>query len=356
MTHIMREVDKLGSKLHHKETVEAVTVIETPPMIGVGLVGYVRTPRGLRTLTAVWAHHLSEDVIRRFYKNYGASKKKAFKRYVQRMYKDGKETSCLKRELERMKEHCQVIRLLAHTQMMKLRVGGQKKAHLMEIQINGGETVADKVQFGYSLFEQPIKAESVFSMNEMIDVIGATKGHGVQGVVARWGCRRLPRKTHRGIRRVACIGAWHPSHVMYTVARAGQCGYHHRTEINKKIYRLGTADENAGTTEFDLTKKNINPMGGFPHYGLITTDYLMIKGCCMGTKKRVITLRKSLSTRVTRTSQEKITLKFIDTSSKMGHGRFQTSDEKVKYMGPTKATKTAVAAARVAAAPAAAPS
>lgn len=33
-------------------------------------------------------------------------------------------------------------------------------------------------------------------------------------------------------------------------------------------------------------------MGGFPHYGEVNNDYLMIKGCCMGPKKRVITLRK----------------------------------------------------------------
>ena len=39
--------------------------------------------------------------------------------------------------------------------------------------------------------------------------------------------------------KVACIGAWHPSRIQYTVPRAGQKGYHHRTEINKKIYRIG---------------------------------------------------------------------------------------------------------------------
>ena len=33
-------------------------------------------------------------------------------------------------------------------------------------------------------------------------------------------------------------------------------------------------------------------MGGFPHYGEVNNDFVMIKGCCMGTKKRVITLRK----------------------------------------------------------------
>jgi len=40
---------------YKKEVVEAVTVIETPPMVVVGLVGYIETPRGLRALTTVWA-------------------------------------------------------------------------------------------------------------------------------------------------------------------------------------------------------------------------------------------------------------------------------------------------------------
>jgi len=31
---------------------------------------------------------------------------------------------------------------------------------------------------------------------------------------------------------------------------------------------------------------------------------------------------------------EEVELKFIDTSSKFGHGRFQTPDEKNEYFGP----------------------
>jgi hypothetical protein len=33
-------------------------------------------------------------------------------------------------------------------------------------------------------------------------------------------------------------------------------------------------------------------MGGFPHYGEVNNDFIMLKGCCMGPKKSVITLRK----------------------------------------------------------------
>lgn len=55
--------------------------------------------------------------------------------------------------------------------------------------------------------------------------------------MTRWGVTRLPRKTHRGLRKVACVGAWHPARLQWSVARAGQMGFHHRTEINKKVSR-----------------------------------------------------------------------------------------------------------------------
>ena len=70
MTHIVREVDRAGSKTHKKEVVEAVTILETPPIVCVGIVGYIQTPRGLRQLTTLWAEHLSEECRRRFYKNW----------------------------------------------------------------------------------------------------------------------------------------------------------------------------------------------------------------------------------------------------------------------------------------------
>lgn len=82
-----------------------------------------------------------------------------------------------------------------------------------------------------------------------------------QGVISRWHCKKLPRKTHKGLRKVACIGAWHPSRVQFSVARAGQKGYHHRTEVNKKIYRIGDGqDPKNASTENDPTKKQITPL------------------------------------------------------------------------------------------------
>lgn len=122
----------------------------------------------------------------------------------------------------------------------------------MEIQVNGG-SIAQKVDYAYGFFEKQIPIEAIFQKDEMIDIIGVTKGKGYEGVVTRWGVTRLPRKTHRGLRKVACIGAWHPARVSYTVARAGQNGYHHRTEMNKKIYKIGKGGDEShmALTEFD---------------------------------------------------------------------------------------------------------
>merc|ERR1711988_711736 len=328
MTHICRDVNKPGSALHKKEVVEAVTIIETPPMIVVGVVGYVETPRGLRTLTTVFAEHLSVEFKRRMYKNWYHSKKKAFTKYVKK-HEDG----TVDKEIARIEKYCQVIRVIAHTQIKKVGLQ-QKKAHVMEIQVNGG-SVKEKIEFAKSLFEKPIKVDGVFSKDEVIDVIGVTKGKGYEGVTTRWGVTRLPRKTHRGLRKVACIGAWHPSRVSFSVARSGQNGYFHRTELNKKVYRLGKKDDKASCqTEADLTEKGITPMGGFVHYGEVNEDWLMLKGAVVGVKKRPLILRKSLLAQTSRNALEEIDIKFIDTSSKLGHGRFQTAEEKAKFLGP----------------------
>ncbi|KAI5863500.1 ribosomal protein L3-domain-containing protein [Durotheca rogersii] len=333
MTTIVRDLDRPGAKSHKKEIVEAVSIIDTPPMIVVGLVGYIETPRGLRSLTTVWAEHLGDELKRRFYKNWYKSKKKAFTKYAKKHSESS--GSSITRELERIKKYCTVVRVLAHTQIRKTPLK-QKKAHLMEIQINGG-SVADKVEFGHGLFEKPVSIDTIFEQDEVIDVIAVTKGHGFSGVTARWGTKKLPRKTHKGLRKVACIGAWHPSHVQWTVARAGQQGYHHRTSVNHKVYRIGKGDnESNGSTEQDVTKKTITPLGGFVRYGEVNNDFVMVKGSIPGVKKRVVTLRKSMFTHTSRKALEKVELKWIDTSSEFGHGAFQTPAEKKQFQGTLK--------------------
>merc|ERR1711957_533972 len=222
MTHVVKYQERReGKKTIKKDVVHSVSVIECPAMKVIGLVGYVQTPRGLRTLSTVWAQNLDNDVKRRFYKNWMNAKKKAFSKYVDRKYKDQTAKTHFTRDLDRIKKYATVVRVICATQVRKLALR-QHKAHIMEIQVNGG-TIDQKVDWANKKFEQEVRVGEVFEMSECIDTIGVTRGKGYAGVIKRFGVSRLPRKTHRGLRKVACIGAW--------------LGYHSRTQINNKIYR-----------------------------------------------------------------------------------------------------------------------
>jgi large subunit ribosomal protein L3e len=150
MTHVVKYLEKReGKKVLKKDIVHPVSIIETPPMKIVGLVGYVQTPRGLRTLSTVWAQNLDADIKRRMYKNWMTSKKKAFSKYAERF--DDKSKRSIKRDLERIKKYACVVRVLAATQIRKLKLR-QHKAHIMEIQVNGG-SIAEKVEWAQKKFE-----------------------------------------------------------------------------------------------------------------------------------------------------------------------------------------------------------
>lgn len=333
-THVMRLIDHRGSNLHNKQAIDQATIIDAPPMICTGVIGYAHTPKGLEPITAVWAAHVAESAKRRFYKNYRSSKKNAFSSYQ----KKAAETDHIKNELERLKKLADVIRVIAHTQPEKTPLR-HKKADIMEIQVNGGRNVAEKVDYAFGLLERPITAKDVFTVGEQVDTISITRGHGTQGVISRWGVTRLPRKTRRGNRRVACIGSWHPANVQYTVARAGQKGYFHRTEANKQIFMLDTAENPACCkTDLDLTDKGINPVGGFVNYGRIQGDFIMIKGSCPGPKRRQVVLRKAL---LPHRNTPPVGIQWICTASKLGHGAFETVEERRAFFGKAVTTGAA---------------
>ena len=342
MTHVVREVVRAGSRLNKKEAVEPVTIVETPQMVGVGIVGYKETPQGLKPVTTAWANFISDEMKRCYYKNWYQSKThKAFA-----CQSDPKANETREARIAKLKAEATVIRLIAHSQPSKVKLG-QRKANMLEIQINGGD-VAAKVDFAVSLLEKQISVSDVFAEGEQIDIISVGKGRGWEGVVHRYGTKRLQKKTHRGRRKVACIGPFNPRRILWTVARAGNNGFHHRTEMNKRIYRIGAADKEGvvnetGSTVYDLSKKSINPMGGFTRYGIVKNDFLMIKGSVTGAIKRTVTLRKTLNVNTARIATEEINLKWIDTASKFGHGRFQTKEERNKFLGKLKVSKKAAA-------------
>ncbi len=59
----------------------------------------------------------------------------------------------------------------------------------------------------------------------------------------------------------------------------------------------------------------------------------------------IVIMFQSLLVHTKRRALEDIKLKFIDTSSKFGHGRFQTPQDKNAFMGPLKKHKEKAAAA-----------
>jgi len=238
-THISRAVERSGSYNNGKDITECVTLIETPPMTVVGIIGYKATSKGLEQIGVVWAKHLAQEFIKRVCKSKNQeSLKSAYKSYQEKVSKDA---NLISDKLKAFKKDGSVIRVIAHTNLKKSNhegcekwIDNQKKAHVMEIQINGG-SVAEKVDFANSLLEKMVAVDSVFENHELLDTIAVTTGRGFKGVISRWHTKKLPRKTHKGLRKVGCIGAWHPSRVLWTQARAGQKGFHHRTERNKRI-------------------------------------------------------------------------------------------------------------------------
>jgi len=180
-------------------------------------------------------------------------------------------------KIEKVKDQVKEVRAIVSSQPRLAKIG-KKEPDLLEMKIAGG-TVQDQVEFGKKLLGQEVKISQVFKEGGDVDVIGITKGKGIQGPMKRWGIKKLRHKTRKTGRGVGSIGPWHPHYVMYSVPRAGQMGFNQRTEYNKQILKLG---ENGA---------EVTPKGGYLHYGPIKTDYAMLRGTIPGPSKRLVALR-----------------------------------------------------------------
>lgn len=194
------------------------------------------------------------------------SKKEAFTKYCKKWQdNDGKKQ--LEKDFSSMKNYCQVIPVITNTQTCLLPLS-QRKAHLMEIQLNGG-TVGEKLAWARERLEQQVPVNQVFGQDEMIDVIGVTEGKGTEGSPATGTARSCPARPTEGCKGV-CIEAWPPAQVAFSVVQAGQQGYRHCTEINKKVYKSGQGYlikdgklmENSASTDYDLEHQWLCPLWG----------------------------------------------------------------------------------------------
>ncbi|UCH37682.1 MAG: 50S ribosomal protein L3 [Candidatus Bathyarchaeota archaeon] len=243
-----------------QEAHRPVTFIETPAMIVCGFRFYSKTSDGLKTLGEIWATQLPQDLRRR-----------------QSLPKERSmiEVEAIKRKMNNIAE----IRAFVSTQPRLANVP-QKKPELFEVKVSGG-TIQE--QFGYvqGVLGREVQATDVFDVGRFVDVIAVTKGKGIQGPVKRWGVKTLPHKSRKTVRGVGTLGAWTPHYVMYSVPRAGQMGFHQRTERNKRILKLSSEAEGYA------------PKGGFPHYGIIRDSYIILEGSIPGPPKRLVKLRRA---------------------------------------------------------------
>jgi large subunit ribosomal protein L3 len=259
MTHVFYLDDRKTSPTAGKEVFSPATVIEAPPLRVWGLRLLGRTSRGLKTLTEVWAENLPKELGRVL----SLPKKSDPER--------------MKRAEELVREgKVEEVRVLACTQP-ELCSGPKKKPDVLELGV-GGKDVGSKWEYAKSLLGKEVRASEVFKPGEYVDVTAITKGKGFQGPVKRWGVKILPRKTDEGRRQVGTLGPWTPARIMWTVPAAGQMGYHQRTELNKRILKIGRGEE-------------ITPKGGFKRWGPVRSDYVLVAGSLPGPTKRLVHLR-----------------------------------------------------------------
>ena len=153
---------------------------------------------------------------------------------------------------------------------------------IQEIGVSGGDL---KAQFEYlkGIVGKTVKASEYFKPGTFIDTVAITKGKGFEGVITRFGVKRKQHKSRKTVREVGVISPWHPATVMYTVPRAGQMGFHQRIDKNKRILAVSNAQQSP-----------ITPSGGFPHFGEVRGEYLIVRGSVPGPIKRLVDLRLPL--------------------------------------------------------------
>ncbi len=273
MTHLLIKDNNPNSPTKNMDVSTAATIIECPPMRVVSIRLYKSTPTGLRLAKEAFASKTEKELKRKT----GIGK-----------------NNDLTGDFDE-------ARVVAYSQPRK--TGIKKVPDITEIALGGDKQKA--LEYAKSLLDKEIKIAELFAEGQLIDVHGVTKGKGFQGTVKRYGVKRRQHKSEKTIRGVGTLGSWHPNRVQYTVAQPGKMGYHQRTEYNKILLKIGNKPE------------EVNQNGGITHYGLIKTDYVLVKGSVPGPKKRALVIAAALRPwqRFKQTAPE---IKYISTESKQG--------------------------------------
>jgi len=281
MTHLIGVDNKKTASTPGEEIRVPVTVIECPPL---------------------------KIFCARFYK------KKAYGLFVTKDFffkpsKDLKRKISVPKKIPDIKELDKInpddyvdITILAYTQP-RLAGIGKKKPEIFELRLSGNNK--DKLDFIKAHADKEISVEEVFKEAQYLDAHAITKGKGTQGPVKRFGIGLRHHKSEKGRRQPGSRGPWNSQqHIMYRTAFAGQTGFHQRMQLGLQIIKIGTKPE------------EINPKGGFPHYGRIKSAYVVVKGSVPSPKKRIVILTHTL--RAPKKKEPLPTITHISLSSKQG--------------------------------------
>ena len=254
--------DREKTPNHGKQLVSLGTVIVTPPILIVGIRGYSKNQNGKQAEFDLYANNLPKNISALF-----NSKNK----------EDLLENS--EPVLKKIKEIYAVIAVIPRNANLS-----QKKPYVFEASVKGGDV---KKQFAYlkGLLGKEVKIDQVFEAGITVDTAAITKGKGWEGPITRWGVKKKQHKSRKSVREVGSLGPISPQYVMYTVPRAGQRGLHQRIEYDKKIMVMDNTEN---------IKYEINPKGGFKHFGNVNGDFIIVRGSVPGTYNRLIKLRSQI--------------------------------------------------------------
>ena len=256
MTHIAM-IDDTSSPSKGTEVIKPVTVLEMPKVFIYGIRFYSKGY--VYDMTAGEAYDAG------LAKNVGIQKSK----------------STLE-ELKKKAGECNDVTALAYLDPSGLGFGNKKRIRF-EMPVGAG-SVEEKIKFIEAHLGKDLKATDVLKQGEYVDISSISKGKGWAGVIKRFGVAKQYRKATNKVRHVGTLGPWHPAKVMFGVPHSGHMGFNYRTELNKRLVKIGTAAEIVG----------VNTKGGFLNYGNIKNDFLIIEGSVPGPAKRLVRIRKSI--------------------------------------------------------------
>ncbi|MCK5773384.1 MAG: 50S ribosomal protein L3 [Thermoplasmata archaeon] len=282
MTHAFLVDYRPTSTTSGQEVQIPVTVVEVPPMKVMGIRVYEQTHLGLKTINEIWSEKLDKELVRK-------TPVYTKKRKVDIKALEG--------------EDVDDVRLIVHTQPKLVKSIPKKKPEIMEMRVGGG-SIKERTEYAKTLLGKELTFKDFQHEGSMVDIISVTIGKGFQGLNKRFGVKLLSHKNSKHRRMIGTQGPWHPAWIMSTVPNSGQMGYHKRTEFNKRILKVGK--EGA----------EINPKGGFLHYGDVNNSYVLIHGSIPGSTKRLIRFRDTVRFRGESVAPE---LTFVSTASKQGN-------------------------------------